>query len=116
MTGPEPTTLPSLNLIINSAWLLTQEAVEPEVLDYFLHQAEVAASDAAASHQQLLVGLAGQELQSAPAQLMSHAFNSLLSTLDAYRAWAENRQPEALDGLVKQAQQSANAVEWLLGL
>ena len=107
--GPTPVT--ALNLVINSAWLLTQSAVELELVLHFLDQAEAGLDRVAASHQQFQLGLSDDDASRTAAEAVSQGFDTLYGCLAAYREWLEVADPQGLDALFQQASAGAIAVE-----
>jgi len=78
-----PTPIPTLNLALNSAWLLTQDSVEPELVLYFLDE--------------LQRSLATQE---APPQ-------ALVDWAEQLGAWLEAPSEAGLQPLIEEAQAAA---------
>lgn len=109
--GAGPTAVPPLNLVINSAWLLSQQAIEPEVVQVFLGQAGAVAQAAADSHQQMLLSLNDNDPNRPEALQISESFQGLAEALDAYWSWLENPDPAALEGLFQLAQRHAAGVQ-----
>ncbi|MFN8611182.1 MAG: hypothetical protein U0931_26800 [Vulcanimicrobiota bacterium] len=110
-----PTPVNPLNLVINSAWLLGQQAVEPELVQVFLIQAGNSLQDILEAHQQMLLGLSEDDPHRQDGNTLTTAVESLLDCLDQYWAWLDSPQPEALQGLYETAAGLATQVHELFG-
>lgn len=98
-----PTPVSALNLVINSAWLLGQQAVEAELVQVFLIQAGNSLQDILEAHQQMLLGLSEDDPHRQDGNSLTSAIEALLDSLDQYWAWLDDPQPESLQALYQPA-------------
>jgi hypothetical protein len=108
-----PTPVSSLNQVINSAWLLGQQVVEPELVQFFLIQAGNSLQDTLEAHQQMLLGLGEDDVHRQDGNALTAAVEGLLDGLDQYWAWLESPEPEALQALYENAAPLAGQVHEL---
>lgn len=97
--GPSP--LPFVNLVVHSAWLHTQGAVLPEVVQYFLCQAESALDSAREMQHQTSLSLASDAPELPIMRNAGEALSRLSEGLSAYWQWLESPSVDALEGLAQ---------------
>ncbi len=106
--GPSP--LPFVNLVVHSAWLYTQEAVLPEVVQFFLCQAETALNSAREMQHQTSLSLASDAPELPTMRNAGEALSRLSEGLSAYWRWLESPSVDALEGLAQPVLEQAGFV------
>ena len=107
--GPTPVAV--LNLMINTAWLLSQNAVEPEVVQTFIQQAEESTQAALAQQQQLHQGLDPEDPNWEDSQKMCESLEDLLELVNRFAEWVNDPQSTNYDELVRNAQTLADRAQ-----
>lgn len=106
-----PTPLATLNLVINTAWLLSQNAVERQVPQIFIEQAEQTTHDVLAQQQQLHNGLDPEDPAWEDSRRMCEALEEVLDVIGRFAQWVDAGQKNLPDELIATAQSLANEVQ-----
>lgn len=97
--GPSP--LPFVNMVVHSAWLYTQAAVAPEVVQFFLAQAEDALSGAREMVHQSSLSLAADAPELTLMRDGAEALSALGDGLSTCWQWLESADQQLLEQLAE---------------